>query len=347
MSAWSIIKDMQGQIFKIHSDFYYVDTPEGVYETKIRDVLKKRKDAIVVGDFVELEQINENSKQAFVSKILPRNSFIPRPKVANVNQVIIVCAIKEPDLDFEQLNRYLAFCEYYNLHPVLCFNKNDLEGEEEIIANIKAIYEPLKYRIIFTSALEGNGIEQFKELLKGKITVLCGSSGVGKSSLINAIKPDLHLKTKQVSEKTERGTHTTRHCEIITIEENSKIVDTPGFSQLRFDFLMPADVGLLFREIAEIQKQYGACKFSDCIHEHETGCKIQEHPEIMDSTRYQSYLQFVKEAKDYKKQVTYSGKKTETRSKVVNNKEVTKISNKKRQTSRRKSNQEINKELHE
>ncbi len=338
---------MKGQIFKIHSDFYYVHTRQGEYECKVRDVLKKRKDTIVTGDFVELEQPNENSKQAFVSKVFERESFIPRPKVANVNQVIIVSALKEPDLDFEQLNRYLSFCEYYSLHPVLCFNKNDLEGEEEIIAQIKRIYEPLNYEIVFTSALEGNGIEEFKALLKGKITVLCGSSGVGKSSLINAIRPDLNLKTKQVSEKTERGTHTTRHCEIITIENDSRIVDTPGFSQLKFDFLMPADVGLLFREIVEIQKQYGVCKFSDCIHEHETGCKIQEHPEMIDETRYQSYLQFVKEAKEYKKQVTYSGTKTESKSKFVHNKQITKISSKKRQISRRKSNQDIDKELNE
>ena len=338
---------MKGQIFKIHSDFYYVNTAQGEYECKIRDVLKKRKDSIVVGDFVELEQLNENSKQAFVSKVLPRESYIPRPKVANINQVIIVSAIKEPDLDFEQLNRYLAFCEYYDLHPVLCFNKNDLEGEEEIIARIKEIYVPLNYNIIFTSALEGNGIDEFKKLLQNKITVLCGSSGVGKSSLINAIRPDLNLKTKQVSEKTERGTHTTRHCEIITLENESRIVDTPGFSQLKFDFLMPAQVGLLFREIVKIQNEYGACKFSDCIHEHETGCQIIEHQEMIDKTRYESYLQFVKEAKEYKKQVTYGGKKTESRSKIVHNKEITKISSKKRQISRRKSNQEIDKEIHE
>ena len=338
---------MKGQIFKIHSDFYYVNTAQGEYECKIRDVLKKRKDAIVVGDFVELEQLNENSKQAFVSKVLPRESYIPRPKVANINQVIIVSAIKEPDLDFEQLNRYLAFCEYYDLRPVLCFNKNDLEGEEEIIAKIKEIYVPLNYNILFTSALEGNGIDEFKSILQDKITVLCGSSGVGKSSLINAIRPDLNLKTKQVSEKTERGTHTTRHCEIITLENESRIVDTPGFSQLKFDFLMPAQVGLLFREIVKIQNDYGACKFSDCLHEHETGCQIIEHQEMIDNTRYESYLQFVKEAKEYKKQVTYGGKKTETRSKILHNKEITKISSKKRQISRRKSNQQIDKEIHE
>lgn len=338
---------MQGQIFKIHSDFYYVHTPDNVYECKIRDVLKKRKDSIVVGDFVELEQINENSKQAFVSKVLPRKTYIPRPKVANIDQIVIVSAIKEPDLDFEQLNRYLCFCEYYKLTPVLCFNKNDLEGEEEIIAQIKKIYEPLKYKILFTSALEGNGIDEFKKLLKNKITVLCGSSGVGKSSLINAICPGLQLKTKQVSQKSERGTHTTRHCEIISVAKNSQIVDTPGFSQLKFDFLMPAEVGLLFREIINIQKKYGACKFSDCIHEHETGCRITEHFDLIDETRYKSYLQFIKEAKEYKKQITFGGKKTETRSKIVHNKEITKISSKKRQISRRKSNQSIHKETTE
>lgn len=340
---------MQGQIFKIHSDFYYVEVLNGldnaVYECKITGVLKKRKDNIVVGDFVELEQINENSKQAFIAKVLKRNTFIPRPKVANIDQIIIVSAIKEPDLDFEQLNRYLAFCEYYKLQPILCFNKNDLEGEEEIIAKIKKIYEPLNYKILFTSALEGNGIENFKDLLNGKITVLCGSSGVGKSSLINAINPNLNLKTKQVSEKTERGTHTTRHCEIINIDKNSRIVDTPGFSQLRFDFLMPQDVSNLFREILSIQNQYGSCKFSDCLHEKEANCTILDNIQEIDETRYQSYLQFLKEAKDYKKQVTYNGIKSESKSKFINDKHITKISSKKRQISRKKSNQELDKEL--
>jgi len=336
---------MQGQIFKIHSDFYYVETQNGIYECKIAGVLKKQKGNIVVGDFVELEQLNTNSKQAFIAKVLKRETYIPRPKVANINQIIIVSALKEPDLDFEQLNRYLAFCEYYKLKPILCFNKNDLEGEEDIIVKVKKIYEPLKYEIIFTSALEGNGIDAFKAILNNKITVLCGSSGVGKSSLINAINPNLNLKTKQVSEKTERGTHTTRHCEIIEIDNNSRIVDTPGFSQLKFDFLMPAEISTLFREILTIQKNYGSCKFSDCLHEQEIGCKILESINEIDETRYQSYLQFVKEAKEYKKQVTYNGIKTESKTKLINDRHVTKISNKKRQISRRKSNQELEKEL--
>lgn len=339
-------KIMIGHIFKIHSDFYYTNTEQGVFECKIREILKKQKIEIFVGDYVELEQVNFDSKQAFISKVLSRENFIPRPKVANINQVIIVSAIKEPDLDFEQLNRYLCFSEYYNLHPVLCFNKNDLEGEEEIIATIKSIYEPLNYDIIFTSAIEGNGIEEFKKLLEGKITVLCGSSGAGKSSLINAIKPDLNIKTKAVSERTERGTHTTRHCEIIELEKStgSQIVDTPGFSQLRFDFLMPAQVTHLFKELVEIKNEYGECKFTDCLHETETGCVIKDNMDKIAPSRYESYLQFLKEAKEYKKHVTYSGKKTESKSKTVHNRQMTKISSKKRAVSRRVNNQNIDKE---
>lgn len=338
---------MRGHIFKIHSDFYYTNTEQGVFECKIREILKKQKEQIFVGDYVELEQVNNDSKQAFISKVLPRENFIPRPKVANISQVVIVSAIKEPDLDFEQLNRYLCFCEYFKLNPVLCFNKNDLEGEEEIIAKIKEIYEPLCYKILFTSALEGNGIEEFKNLLQGKTTVLCGSSGVGKSSLINAVCPTLNLKTKSVSEKTERGTHTTRHCEIIELDRDSatKIVDTPGFSQLKFDFLMPANVTELFREFVQLVEEKGDCKFSDCLHETEVGCVIKEHLDLIAESRYQSYLQFVKEAKEYKKQVTYSGKKVETKSKTLHNRQFAKISSKKRVESRRKSNQNIDKEM--
>lgn len=332
---------MKGQIFKIHSDFYYANTENGIFECKVRDVLKKQKVQIFVGDYVELEQINNESKQAFICKILTRENYIPRPKVANITQIVIVSALKEPELDFEQLNRYLCFCEYYKLNPVLCFNKNDLEGEEDTIKEIKETYIPLGYKVLFTSAIEKIGIDQFKEILKNNITVLCGSSGVGKSSLINAIKPGLQIKTKAVSEKTERGTHTTRHCEIISLDEETKIVDTPGFSQLRFDFLMPSEINNLFREFVELKP---LCKFSDCLHETEIGCNVIENLDKINNHRYESYLQFVKEAKEYKNKITYNGKKTESRAKTLNNREVTKISNKKRQISRRKTTQDTQKE---
>lgn len=342
---------MQGQIFKIHSDFYYAHTEHGEFECKIRDILKKQKKEIFVGDFVELERENFESKQAFVSKVLPRTNFIPKPKVANIDQIIIVSAIKEPALDFEQLNRYLCFAGYYGIKPILCFNKNDLKEDDTLIEKVKSIYGPLGFETIFTSALEKDGIGDLEEHLKDKVTVLCGQSGVGKSSLANAINPKLNLKTQEVSQKTERGTHTTRHCEIVELELNTgevaKLVDTPGFSQLRFDFLMPAEISELFSEIEELK---GGCRFSDCLHENPGGCNVlsntadSENAPKIDSTRYESYLQFLKEAKEYKNKVTYSGKKVESRVKMLNNKAVAKISSKKRQTSRRVENQNTQKE---
>ena len=238
---------VQGQIFKIHSDFYYVNSNNSIFECKIREVLKKQKQKIFVGDYVEFNA-------GAIEKILPRRNFIPRPTVANVDRVIIIAAVKEPELSFSQLNRYVSFAKYYDLEAVLCFNKNDLSRDDSIIEKVFSIYEPLGYDIVFTSALEGDGIDDFKELLEGRTSVLCGSSGVGKSSLINAVCPELNLRTKKVSEKTERGVHTTRHSEIIRINETSRIVDTPGFSNLKFDFLMPNEVDLLFDEISKYKK---------------------------------------------------------------------------------------------
>ena len=235
---------VQGQIYKIHSDFYYAASGEEIFECKIREVLKKQKEKILVGDYVEFEN-------GHITKILPRKNYIKRPSVANIDQIIIVSALKEPDLDLHQLNRYIALAKYYNIPTVLCFNKEDLKWDKHIKSDIKKIYEKLGYKTVYTSATEHCGIKAFEKVLEGKISVLCGNSGVGKSSLINAINPDLKLRTKQVSEKTQRGTHTTRHCEIININNTSRIVDTPGFSNIKFDFILPADVDLLFEEIAQ------------------------------------------------------------------------------------------------
>ena len=175
-----------GQIFKIHSDFYYVNSNGEEYECKVREVLKKQKQKIFVGDFVEF-------KDGAIEKILPRKNFITRPTVANVDRVIIISAVKEPDLSFTQLNRYISFAKYHNLEAVLCFNKNDLSNDDKTIEKVFSIYQPLGYDILFTSALEGFGIEEFKEILSGKTSVLCVSSEVGKSSLINAVCPNLNM----------------------------------------------------------------------------------------------------------------------------------------------------------
>lgn len=327
----------QGQIYKIHSDFYYVDDGVNTYECKIREILKKQKEKIFVGDFVEFDS-------GVIYKILERKNFIKRPSVANVDQIVIVSALKQPDLDFHQLNRYISLAKYYKIPTKLCFNKSDLKWDKHLKEEISKIYKPLGLDIVITSAAEHSEIKAFEKLLEGKISVLCGNSGVGKSSLINAINPDMNLKTKNVSEKTQRGTHTTRHSEIIKINENSKIVDTPGFSNVKFDFLLPADVDLLFDDIAKFRDE---CKYSDCLHINEDGCNVLKNIEKIPASRYESYLAFIDEAKEYKEKIKYEGKKLEHSKKVINNKTVAKISEKKRQTSRNNLKQQIYKGIDE
>lgn len=326
---------MIGQIYKIHSDFYYVDNGEQYIECKIREVLKKQREKIFVGDFVEFEN-------GVITSIIERKNFIKRPSVANIDQIIIVSALKEPDLDLHQLNRYIALAKYYNIDTVLCFNKDDLHWEKSLSRKIKGIYESLGYKIVYTSATEHRGIKNFEKLLEGKISVLCGNSGVGKSSLVNAVNPNLNLRTKKISEKTQRGTHTTRHCEIIKINDTSRIVDTPGFSNVKFDFVLPKDVDTLFDDISKYNEN---CKYSDCLHINEDGCNVLAHIYEIDETRYESYLAFVDEAREYKERIKYEGKKQENHKKIINDKQVAKISGKKRQSARNTLKQKIYDEI--
>lgn len=348
-----------GQIFKIHSDFYYVNFKNEIYECKLREIIKKQKQKVLVGDLVEIDEMNETNKTAVIKNIYPRKNYLTRPSVANVEQAIIISSIKEPDLNFEQLNRYISLAKYHKIDTKLCFNKNDLSEDDTVIEKIFEIYEPLGFEIVFTSALEHLGIEDFVEVIGNKLTVFAGNSGVGKSSLINSISPNLSLRTKEVSEKTSRGTHTTRHCEIIEIgkrkEEKGRsnpspfairpslrIVDTPGFSNVRFDFLMPNDVDELFDEI---KKYKSDCKFADCLHIQEDGCAVLENIDEIDISRYQSYLTFVEEAKEYKEKIKMQGTKKEASQKEHLNKNVAKISARKRQSARNVLKQSVYKDL--
>jgi len=330
---------MIGQVYKIHSDFYYVmqdgadnnSTP--LAECKLREILKKQKAKVVVGDYVEVQS-------GAIEKVLKRKNYCPKPAVSNLDFMLVVSSIFEPDLDFIQLNRYLTFLKYYNIPALLCFNKDDLASRDELACikeKIENIYKPLGYKTVFTSALNHDGIQKLKKLLKGKTIALTGLSGVGKSSVLNALNPGFNLRTKNVSGKLKRGTHTTRHCEILEFPD-FKVTDTPGFSKLTFDFILPKDLGGLFDEIKKLKEE---CKFRNCLHEPDLGedCNVIKNLETIDISRYESYLEFLKETKRYKEKVTYEGVKSESTVKINNNREFAKISTKKRANSRKKTKQ--------
>lgn len=319
---------MIADIIKIHSNFYYARVDDQVFECKIREKLKKEKAEVYVGDSVRLDEVNPDSNQAVITEILERRNLIPRPSIANIDQLIVVSAISQPHLDFIQLNRYLAQAKLYNIPAIICINKSDIEDTDEIKQEAKNIYEPLGYKVIFTSAKEGTGIEELKQALESKRSVLCGTSGVGKSSLLNKLHPGLKLKTKQISAKTLRGTHATRHIELLDIpldnNRTAQVADTPGFSYLKFDNILPDTIDQLFDEINELSAK---CYYSDCLHLTEDGCNVIVNIEKVSLSRYVSYKIFVSEALEYKEKIAKSGHKVEEKYKTIDtgNKSKTKI----------------------
>ena len=327
---------MQAQVFKIHSDFYYVKNFEhGNLTCKLRDVLKKQKIDIRVGDFVELSDDNN-----FILSLVERKNCLNRPKVSNIDCALIVCALKEPELDFIQLNRYLTYLKYHNIDVAICFNKEDLiDNLSDKKNEIKNIYEKLGYKTFFISAKDKLDLDELTAFIQNKTLVLCGMSGVGKTTLLNSLNVDIKLRTGEVSAKTQKGCHTTRHCEIVECD-GFKIIDTPGFSCLRFDFLLPDKLLELFEDIN--QHAHG-CKYSDCLHncEEDLSCNVIKNLDKIEKTRYESYLMFLSEAIEYKETISKRSIKDEKTNKNVGNRISVKISKRKRDVSRNTTKQKI------
>lgn len=288
---------MQGKIIKGIAGFYYVHVVEsGLYECKAKGIFRKEKLKPLVGDVVEIDILDETEKKGNIVEVLKRKNELIRPAVANIDQALVVFAVTKPKPHFNLLDRFLIMMERKEIPVILCFNKKDIATTPEI-QELKEIYKACGYQIVFTSALEEENVDELKQLLHGKTTAIAGPSGVGKSSLINMLQPDANMETGSISEKIERGRHTTRHSELIWIEEDTYIMDTPGFSSLYTNDFEKEELKYYFREFAAYE---GTCRFLGCDHVHEPGCKVKEAMEAgkIHQVRYKNYLEMYQELKN-------------------------------------------------
>ena len=288
---------MQGKIIKGIAGFYYVHVVESaVYECKAKGVFRKDKIKPLVGDNVEIEILDEETKTGNIVKILPRRNELVRPAVANVDQALVVFAVVKPNPHFNLLDRFLVMMESKRIPVVLCFNKEDI-AEEPQIEELEAVYEKCGYPLIFVSAKEEKNIDEIRKALKGKTTVIAGPSGVGKSSIINLLQPQANMETGAISDKIERGKHTTRHSELFSIDEDSYIMDTPGFSSLYVNDFEKEELKYYFPEFTEYEEN---CRFQGCDHVHEPDCAVKEAVEKgeIHKIRYQDYLEIYEEMKN-------------------------------------------------
>lgn len=285
----------QGVIVKGIAGFYYVRIESGeVIECKARGKFRKEKISPLVGDKVSISMID--AEHGAIEEIHERKSLLIRPNVANVDQAIVVFALKNPDFNYTFLNKILIAIEHYQIDIIICLNKSDLDtGEFE---SIKNIYEAVGYDVLKINAINGEGTEELKEKLQGKISVFAGPSGVGKSTISNGIQEDVVMETGGLSKKISRGKHTTRHAQLIDISKNTYIVDTPGFSSIDLSFIKPNELQYVFKEF-----KTGECKFSSCLHHKEIDCRIKEDLEngIISSGRYEAYVNILEELQSNKR----------------------------------------------
>ena len=277
--------------------FYYVGVVEsGVYECKAKGIFRKDKIKPLVGDDVEIEVLNEEEKLGNIVKILPRRSELIRPAVANIDQALVIFAAREPKPNLSLLDRFLVIMEKQDVPVIICFNKQDLCDEEEV-GRLKEIYEACGYPVVLASAKQGEGIEEIKSLLRGKTTTVAGPSGVGKSSLTNLLQNEVQMETGEISKKLGRGRHTTRHSQIIQIEKDTWLYDTPGFTSFYVEEIEKEELRFYFREFSKYE---GTCRFQGCTHTHEPGCMVKNALEEgkISKERYENYLELYGELKE-------------------------------------------------
>ncbi|KNZ68743.1 ribosome small subunit-dependent GTPase A [Thermincola ferriacetica] len=288
---------IEGVVIKGYSGHYYVKYKGKIWECSLRGRFRLENKPALAGDRVVVRETGKG--KGVIEEILPRVSELARPPIANVEMVVIVMAAKDPAINRELLDRMLVMAEYEGLEAVICINKCDLVdlGFPQLLKNT---YGKAGYRVILTSTVTGMGIEDLRSWLAGRISVIAGPSGAGKSSLLNAVQPGLMLKTGKVSAKIGRGKHTTRHVELLELEVEGFVADTPGFSSLNLPEMETESLATCFPEFASYE---GACKFNGCLHLAEPQCAVKNAVAqgLIDKSRYRSYEAFMKELEGRKR----------------------------------------------
>ncbi|WP_226034989.1 ribosome small subunit-dependent GTPase A [Aquibacillus saliphilus] len=288
----------EGKIVKALSGFYYVKSGEDVFQCRGRGLLRKNKVNPLVGDYVVFEESNPG--EGYITEVEKRKNELVRPPIANIDQAIIVTSATEPDFSTLLLDRFLVLIESKFIDPIIFISKMDTvqSDKRDAIEQFKSDYERIGYQVQTLSTKEPENFSQIVSHFKNKISVIAGQSGVGKSSMLNAINPLLKLATNEISASLGRGKHTTRHVELIEVNEGL-VADTPGFSSLEFNELELADLPDCFPEMKERRAE---CKFRGCMHNKEPKCAVKSAVDAHEipAYRYKHYLQFFEEIQNRK-----------------------------------------------
>lgn len=289
---------IEGIIMRGVGGNYYVDTGNDLVECRARGLFRLKNIKPLVGDRVLIRLTDEDEHAGYIEEIKERTNEMLRPPVANAEQLLIFFAVKNPEPSFLLLDKLLIAAETNNLKPVICFNKCDLADDEQK-KQIESIYFNTGYRIIFTSIHDERSVSELKKILKDKLSVFSGPSGVGKSSVMNAVQPDFCLKTGEISDKLKRGKHTTRHAEIYKLSFGGYVVDTPGFSSFELGGIGESELKEYYPEIS---KFHSDCRFTDCLHYKEPGCVVKDAVDdgLISRTRYNNYVRLLEEIRKIK-----------------------------------------------
>ena len=291
---------MQGLIVENISNLYKIKVQNKIYEANARGKFKKEEITPVVGDKVEIQILDEENKKAVIEKIEPRTTYIKRPKMSNITQLILVVSSKNPKPDLLLLDKQLAFAEYLEIKPIIVLNKTDLDKKKEF-EKIKEIYQNIGYTVIETIAKEQennlSGIQELKKYLKGNINAFSGNSGVVKSTLINAIFKDTITQEGEISQRNKKGKNTTTSTKLYEIDENTYIADTPGFSTFDISEIEYKELDKYFKEFKPLVAN---CEFVGCTHIKEENCGIKNALQQgkIDSSRYDRFCKIYEELKE-------------------------------------------------